>query len=134
MIVTNTIGMFHFLWTDIDMLNEMGYKVYAMADNRAGEEHTLRMMADRNVTFVDTRIDGVSLTKNTRDFYKQLRRLLASHHFDLVHCHTPLVGLFVRIAARKYRKKGTKVIYTTHGLPYTPMSSRKTFLVYKLVG
>lgn len=130
MIVTNTIGMFHFLWTDIDMLNEMGYKVYAMADNRAGEEHTLRMMADRNVTFVDTRIDGVSLTKNTRDFYKQLRRLLASHHFDLVHCHTPLVGLFVRIAARKYRKKGTKVIYTTHGLPYTPMSSRKTFLVY----
>lgn len=28
MIVTNTIGMFHFLWTDIDMLNEMGYKVY----------------------------------------------------------------------------------------------------------
>ena len=97
MIVTNTIGMFHFLWTDIDMLNEMGYKVYAMADNRAGEEHTLRMMVDRNVTFVDTRIDGVSLTKNTRDFYKQLRRLLASHHFDLVHCHTPLVGLFVRI-------------------------------------
>ena len=26
LIVTNTIGMFHFLWTDIDMLNEMGYK------------------------------------------------------------------------------------------------------------
>ena len=22
LIVTNTIGMFHFLWTDIDMLNE----------------------------------------------------------------------------------------------------------------
>lgn len=30
LIVTNTIGMFHFLWTDIDMLNEMGYKVYAI--------------------------------------------------------------------------------------------------------
>lgn len=130
LILANTIGMFHFLWTDIDMLNEMGYKVYAMADNRACEEHTLRMMADRNVTFVDTRIDGVSLNRNTLNFYKQLKNLLASRHFDLVHCHTPLVGLFARLAARKYRKKGTKVIYTTHGLPYTPMSSRKTFLVY----
>lgn len=31
LIVTNTIGMFHFLWSDIDMLNQMGYRVFAMA-------------------------------------------------------------------------------------------------------
>lgn len=68
MIVTNTIGMFHFLWSDIDMLNQMGYRVFAMADNSAREEHTLRMMVDRNVTFVDTRIDGVSLTKTLVTF------------------------------------------------------------------
>lgn len=26
LIVANTIGMFHFLWTDIDILNQMGYR------------------------------------------------------------------------------------------------------------
>lgn len=126
--------MFHFLWTDIDMLNEMGFKVYAMADNSACEEHTLRMMAERNVEFIDTRVDSNSLlSKNNRVFYRQVRQLLKSRHFSLVHCHTTAVGLFVRLAARKYRKKGTKVVYTTHGLPYSPLSSRKLFLACNTV-
>ena len=47
LIVTNTIGMFHFLWSDIDMLNQMGYRVFAMADNSAREEHTIRIMQER---------------------------------------------------------------------------------------
>ena len=55
LIVTNTIGMFHFLWSDIDMLNQMGYRVFAMADNSAREEHTLRIMQEKGVTFVDAR-------------------------------------------------------------------------------
>ena len=33
LIAVNFIGFFHFLWDDIDMLNEMGYEVYAMGDN-----------------------------------------------------------------------------------------------------
>lgn len=130
LIATNTIGMFHFLWSDIDMLNEMGYKVYALADNSAGENHTLRILKGKNVEFIDARIDSNSfLSKNNRAFYRQVCRLLAERHFSLVHCHTTAVGLFVRLAARKYRKNGTKVIYTTHGLPYSPLSSRKLFFV-----
>lgn len=130
LIVANTIGMFHFLWTDIDILNQMGYKVYALADNRAGEEHTLRIMEDKNVSFIDCRIDSNSmLSRNNRAFYSQLRQLLASIDFSLVHCHTTAVGLFARIAARKYRKRGMRVIYTTHGLPFSPILSKKTFLV-----
>ena len=111
LIVTNTIGMFHFLWSDIDMLNQMGYRVFAMADNSAREEHTLRIMQEKGVTFVDARVDSNSmLSRNNLKFYKQLKQLLASRHFDLVHCHTTAVGLFARLAARKYRRKGTKVI------------------------
>lgn len=134
LIVTNTIGMFHFLWSDIDMLNQMGYRVFAMADNSAREEHTLRIMQEKGVTFVDARVDSNSmLSRNNLKFYKQLKQLLASRHFGLVHCHTTAVGLFARLAARKYRRKGTKVIYTTHGLPYSPISSRKLFLACNTV-
>lgn len=134
LIVTNTIGMFHFLWSDIDMLNQMGYRVFAMADNSAREEHTLRIMQEKGVTFVDARVDSNSmLSRNNLKFYKQLKQLLASRHFCLVHCHTTAVGLFARLAARKYRRKGTKVIYTTHGLPYSPISSRKLFLACNTV-
>lgn len=33
LIAANFIGFFHFLWDDIDMLNQMGYKIYAIGDN-----------------------------------------------------------------------------------------------------
>ena len=126
--------MFHFLWSDIDMLNQMGYRVFAMADNSAQEVHTLRIMQEKGVTFVDACVDSNSmLSRNNLKFYKQLKQLLASRHFGLVHCHTTAVGLFARLAARKYRRKGTKVIYTTHGLPYSPISSRKLFLACNTV-
>ena len=34
------------------------------------------------------------------------------------------------MAARKYRKDGTTVIYTTHGFTFTDRSSKKSWLVY----
>lgn len=134
LIAANFIGFFHFLWDDIDMLNDMGYKVYAMGDNSKNEKHTLTIMGEKGVTFIDARIDAKSpLTRNNLKYYNKVKALLNEQHFDLVHCHTPIVGLFVRMAARKYRKQGTKVIYTTHGLAYTHLSSRKEYLVYHTI-
>lgn len=131
LIAVNFIGFFHFLWDDIDMLNEMEYKVYAMGDNVKQEQHTLKIMEEKNVTFIDAKIDSKSpFTRNNWAYYKKVNRLLREHHFDLVHCHTPIVGLLVRMAAQNYRKHGTKVIYTTHGLAYTHLSSRKEYLIY----
>lgn len=131
LIAANFIGFFHFLWEDIDMFNKMGYKVYAMGDNGKQEEHTLQIMSEKNVTFIDVKIDSKSpFTHNNWAYYKKVRGLLREHHFDLVHCHTPIVGFLVRLAALSFRKCGTKVIYTTHGLAYTHLSSRKEYLIY----
>ena len=48
----------------------------------------------------------------------------------MIHCHTPIVGILTRMAARKYRKTGTIVIYTTHGFTFTDKSSKKNWIVY----
>lgn len=131
LIAVNYIGFLHFLWDDIDLLNRRGYKVYAIGDNRKNETHTLEILMQKNVSFIDARIDSKSpLTKTNMAYYRQVRQLLKEHHFDLIHCHTPIVGLIVRLAARSYRKQGTKVIYTTHGLAYTHLSSKKEYLIY----
>lgn len=135
LIAVNYIGFLHFLWDDIDLLNQRGYKVYAIGDNRKNETHTLEMLMQKHVSFVDARIDSKSpLTGTNMAYYRQVRRLLKGHHFSLIHCHTPIVGLFVRLAARNYRRRegghGLKVIYTTHGLAYTHLSSKKEYLIY----
>lgn len=134
LIATNYIGFFHFLWDDIDIYNKLGYKVYAVADNSKNESHTLKIMQKKNVTFIDAKIDGkMPFTMNNIRYFQTIKRLMKQLHFDVVHCHTPIVGLLVRYAARKYRKHGTKVIYTTHGLAYTHLSSKKEYLIYHAI-
>ena len=134
LIAANFIGFFHFLWDDIDMLNQMGYKIYAIGDNEKKEDYTLKIMAEKNVTFIDAKIDAKSpFTKNNIVYYSKVKDLLKEHHFDVIHCHTPIVGLLVRCAARKYRKQGTVVIYTTHGLAFTHLSSKKEYFIYHTI-
>lgn len=134
LIVTNFIGFFHFLWDDINMLKDMGYKIYAVGDNSKQEKHTLEILLKKNVTFIDARIDSkLPFSKNNIKFYRIIRNLLKNIHFDLIHCHTPIVGVLVRYAARHCRRTGTKVIYTTHGLAYTHLSSKKDYLIYHTI-
>ena len=62
--------------------------------------------------------------------YKELKRLIGSERFDLIHCHTPAVSFMTRIAARKARKQGTVVMYTCHGFHFHNSSSKKNWLLY----
>lgn len=50
--------------------------------------------------------------------YRQLKKLLDKNHYDIVHTHTPVGSVITRLAARKARKNGTKVIYTSHGFHF----------------
>lgn len=49
---------------------------------------------------------------------KQLKKIIANNQFELIHCHTPMGSVVTRIAAKKERKKGIKVIYTAHGFHF----------------
>jgi glycosyltransferase EpsD len=50
--------------------------------------------------------------------YQELKGIMDKHKFDIVHCHTPVGGALARLAARKARQTGTKVIYTAHGFHF----------------
>ena len=47
---------------------------------------------------------------------KQVRRL--AQNYDIVHCHTPVAAACTRIACKKLRKNGLKLIYTAHGFHF----------------
>ena len=62
--------------------------------------------------------------------YKQLKKLLAQEHYDVILCNTPMGGIVTRLAARKTRKQGTKVIYMAHGFHFCKGSSKKAWVIY----
>ena len=69
-------------------------------------------------------------SKQTLIAYHELKELFKKEHYDVIHCHTPVAGILTRLAARKARKKGTKVIYTAHGFHFFKGAPLLNWLLY----
>ena len=48
--------------------------------------------------------------KENLQAYKMLKKLFEDEKFAMVHCHTPIGGALARLAGRKFRKEGLKVV------------------------
>lgn len=134
LIVVNLAGFLHFLWNDIATLQEMGYEVsVAMNENSAAGPNLIEIpkLEEMGIAHYQVEFDTKSpVSTQNIQAYKQLKLILKTNKYDLIHCHTPIVGILTRMAARKYRKTGTTVIYTTHGFTFTDKSSKKNWIVY----
>lgn len=70
------------------------------------------------------------LDKRNLRAVKELGKLVSGRAYDIVHCHTPVAAACTRIACRKARKQGTKVIYTAHGFHFYKGAPVKNWLVF----
>lgn len=60
----------------------------------------------------------------------QMKKLVESNQYDVVHCHTPNAAAITRLACKKQRKKGTKVIYTAHGFHFYNGAPFRNWFIY----
>jgi lipopolysaccharide/colanic/teichoic acid biosynthesis glycosyltransferase/glycosyltransferase involved in cell wall biosynthesis len=64
------------------------------------------------------------------EVYRQLKALINSECFDLIHCHTPVASIMTRLAARKSRKLGSVVMYTCHGFHFHDAAPKKNWIFF----
>lgn len=62
--------------------------------------------------------------------YRDLKRLIDTERFDLIHCHTPVVSMMTRYAARNARRAGSAVMYTCHGFHFHNASPKRNWMFY----
>ena len=62
--------------------------------------------------------------------YRQLKKLVEQERYGIVHCHTPNAAMVTRLACRKVRKQGTRVIYTAHGFHFFKGAPLKNWLMF----
>lgn len=62
--------------------------------------------------------------------YRQLKNIADEGQYSLVHTQSPIGGAICRLAFRKARKKGTKVIYQAHGFHFYKGAPLKNWLLY----
>lgn len=63
--------------------------------------------------------------------FKQLKKLIETGKYDIVHCHTPNASVITRLVCRKFRKQtGLKVFYTAHGFHFYKGAPKLNWIIY----
>lgn len=112
----------------VEVLHKCGYEVHVAARDNLAEKNGLKLdFVDRvyNVPFARS-----PKSKDNVKAYKQLKKIIDDGHYEVVHCNTPMGGIVTRLAARKARKNGTKVIYTAHGFHFYKGAPKKNWIVF----
>ncbi len=136
LIITTVSGFVpQFEMNNVRILQESGYEV-----------HYASNFKNPHYGKDNSRLDGTGIISHQVDFvrspfriyknikaYRQLKEIMKTTDFNLVHCHTPMGGVLGRMAARMYRKKGTKVLYTAHGFHFYKGAPLINWLCYYLV-
>lgn len=124
-----------FLVNDIKTLKDMGYEVHCAGNaNNKNKIDNEKSFMELGTIFHQIDFSSNSpLSKESYYAFKQLKKMLKEEQFDLIHCHTPIVGAITRVAAIPFRRRGTTVIYTSHGFYFHKGSKKKTWLVYNTI-
>lgn len=111
-----------------ELLHAYGYEVHVAARNNLTEKNGMRLdFAERIYDVPFSR--SPKSAENIRA-YRVMKKILEQEHYDIVHCNTPMGGIVTRLAAGKFRKKGTKVFYTAHGFHFYEGAPRKNWLIF----
>lgn len=118
--VTKHINLFHIPY--LKWFKEQGYEVHVAS---RGNEEINYCDKHFNLPF-----ERFPLKINNIKTYNELKKIIKNNHYDIIHCHTPVGGVLSRLAARKERKSGTKVLYTAHGFHFYKGAPLLNWLVY----
>ena len=109
-------------------LQEKGWEVHVAAHDNLAVKNGLKLRyCDR---FIETPFDRSPKSPKNIKAYRQMKKLLAEEHYDVILCNTPMGGIVTRLAAKKTRRQGTKVIYMAHGFHFFKGSSKAGWLIY----
>lgn len=123
---------------NVRLLLEEGYAVDVIANFKQGNtisqkriEELENELAQMGVTVLDVPIPRkISDIKGIISSYEIVKKRCDDMHYALVHCHSPIGGVIARLAAKKSRKMGTRVIYTAHGFHFYKGAPKKNWLIF----
>ena len=112
----------------VKILHEQGAEVHVAAKDNLAEKNGLKL------DFVEKVFDVpfARSPKNTDNLkaLKMLKKIIVEEGYDLIQCNTPMGGIITRLAAKKARKNGTKVVYMAHGFHFYKGASKKAWMVF----
>ncbi|MBR3322299.1 glycosyltransferase family 4 protein [Candidatus Saccharibacteria bacterium] len=107
--VDSHIELFHLPF--LKMFKERGWEVHVATNS------------DKPIKYCDKKVK-LPMKRSPFKFWsnlkavRELKRIMQNEKYEIVHCHTPVGSVVARLAARKMRQTGMRVIYTAHGFHF----------------
>lgn len=124
--VLSHICQFHLPY--LQMLQEQRHEIHVAAHDNLAVKNGLQLKyTDRHI---EIPFERSPYDPRNIKAYKKLEALLDEEHYDVIVCNTPVGGILTRLAARKDRKQGTRIIYIAHGFHFYKGSSKKNWAMF----
>ena len=131
-LVTSTdLMMVQFLLPHIRNLSENGYEVEIACSEVGGRMKEVRDKIEdcvKKIHLVKLHRSPVALD-NFKGFY-QMKTIIDDGKYDIIWTNEPVMGVVTRLAAKKARKNGTKVLYMVHGFHFYTGAPKLNWMIY----
>lgn len=125
-VVKTHIMQFHI--PTLKLFKDMGWETAVAARNDYNNPEDCKIPYCDH--FYDIPFERIPFVPKNVECYKRLKNIIDQGDFQIIHCHTPVGGVLGRLAARKTRKVGTRVLYTAHGFHFYRGAPLKNWLMY----
>lgn len=131
LITSTELMMIQFLVPHVKNLAENGFEVEIACSDVGGRMDEVRAaLADTVKAIHVLRLERSPTSPRNLLGYGDMRRLLKKNHYDIIWTNEPVMGVVTRLAANKYRKGGTKVVYMVHGFHFYKGAGLPSWLLY----
>ncbi len=134
--VASMIDLFNM--DNIHILQDLGYEVDVACNFEYGSVTSQQRVNEFKQELISQGINvyqipvprNITAIGNIAESYRIIKQLTKSKHYDIVHCQSPIGGVIARLACKKARKHGTKVIYVAHGFHFYKGASIKNWMLF----
>lgn len=131
LITSTDLMMAQFLLPHVKYLSENGYEVELACSHVGGRLEEVREKSKEYVKALhEVRLRRSPLSPTNLKGYGDMKRLMASRHYDIIWTNEPVMGIVTRLCARKLRKQGTKVMYMAHGFHFFTGAPVQNWMIY----
>lgn len=119
-----------FLVPHVKYLSTRGFSIELACSDVGGRVDELRTALDGIAPIHVVRLVRSPFSMENRRGYGDLKKIIDGNQWDVIWTNEPVMGVMTRLAARKARESGTKVIYMVHGFHFYKGAPLRNWLLY----
>ena len=119
-----------FLVPHVNYLSAHGFSVELACSDVGGRLEELREALRGTAPVHPVRLVRSPFSASNRRGYGDLKAIIDGSRWDIIWTNEPVMGVMTRLAAKRARRGGTKVVYMVHGFHFYAGAPKKNWLLY----